>query len=203
MYGPQDREHNFVLNIFWAWWWPVEMLAYLFVGKCIKNERGAKSYFYLNRLPTLKHTQKHVYIQIMIRWAIDDLSSSCPVCFKYLSLCTLSSWFWMEIQLNPSNLVYRKNFTSWTEYVRHSSPQPFPFTICLLFYGLFFVLFCFRAWDKQGELGALFAPLWSMASSSSRSGASLAPHFESGPRSNNPLFFFFFFFGQLAVLLWD
>lgn len=67
MYGPQDREHNFVLNIFWAWWWPVEMLAYLFVGKCIKNERGAKSYFYLNRLPTLKHTQKHVYIQIMIR----------------------------------------------------------------------------------------------------------------------------------------
>jgi len=31
--GPQDREHNGALNLFWAWWWPLILLAYPLVGR--------------------------------------------------------------------------------------------------------------------------------------------------------------------------
>ena len=31
--GPQDREHNGALNLFWAWWWPLILLSYPFVGR--------------------------------------------------------------------------------------------------------------------------------------------------------------------------
>ena len=31
--GPQNRQENFVLNLFWAWWWPVMLLAFPFVGR--------------------------------------------------------------------------------------------------------------------------------------------------------------------------
>lgn len=31
--GPQDRQHNFALNFFWAWWWPLILLAFPFVGR--------------------------------------------------------------------------------------------------------------------------------------------------------------------------
>lgn len=32
-FGPQDRAHNGALNLFWAWWWPVMLLAYPLVGR--------------------------------------------------------------------------------------------------------------------------------------------------------------------------
>jgi transcriptional regulator with AAA-type ATPase domain/NAD-dependent dihydropyrimidine dehydrogenase PreA subunit len=31
--GPQDRAHNLGLNLFWAWWWPVVLLGFPFVGR--------------------------------------------------------------------------------------------------------------------------------------------------------------------------
>jgi transcriptional regulator with AAA-type ATPase domain/NAD-dependent dihydropyrimidine dehydrogenase PreA subunit len=31
--GPQNRQENFTLNLFWAWWWPVILLAFPFVGR--------------------------------------------------------------------------------------------------------------------------------------------------------------------------
>jgi transcriptional regulator with AAA-type ATPase domain/NAD-dependent dihydropyrimidine dehydrogenase PreA subunit len=31
--GPQDREHNLGLNLFWAWWWPVVLLLFPFLGR--------------------------------------------------------------------------------------------------------------------------------------------------------------------------
>ena len=31
--GPQNRQENFTLNLFWAWWWPVMLLAFPFVGR--------------------------------------------------------------------------------------------------------------------------------------------------------------------------
>ena len=32
-FGPQTRERNFALNLFWAWWWPVFLLAFPFLGR--------------------------------------------------------------------------------------------------------------------------------------------------------------------------
>lgn len=31
--GPQTREENFALNLFWAWWWPLVLLGFPFVGR--------------------------------------------------------------------------------------------------------------------------------------------------------------------------
>ncbi|SRR5579883_842352 len=31
--GPQTREQNFALNLFWAWWWPFFLLAFPFLGR--------------------------------------------------------------------------------------------------------------------------------------------------------------------------
>ena len=31
--GPQQRAHNGALNLFWAWWWPLILLAYPLVGR--------------------------------------------------------------------------------------------------------------------------------------------------------------------------
>ncbi|MFO7630272.1 MAG: 4Fe-4S binding protein, partial [Prochlorococcaceae cyanobacterium] len=31
--GPQGRDHNGALNLFWAWWWPLILLAYPLVGR--------------------------------------------------------------------------------------------------------------------------------------------------------------------------
>jgi polyferredoxin len=31
--GPQDRGHNGALNLFWAWWWPLILLAFPLVGR--------------------------------------------------------------------------------------------------------------------------------------------------------------------------
>jgi polyferredoxin len=31
--GPQDRQHNGALNLFWAWWWPLILLTYPVVGR--------------------------------------------------------------------------------------------------------------------------------------------------------------------------
>ncbi|MEB3264597.1 MAG: 4Fe-4S binding protein [Synechococcus sp.] len=31
--GPQDRDHNGALNLFWAWWWPLILIGYPFVGR--------------------------------------------------------------------------------------------------------------------------------------------------------------------------
>jgi transcriptional regulator with AAA-type ATPase domain/NAD-dependent dihydropyrimidine dehydrogenase PreA subunit len=31
--GPQDRQHNFGLNLFWAWWWPLVLVGFPFVGR--------------------------------------------------------------------------------------------------------------------------------------------------------------------------
>jgi polyferredoxin len=31
--GPQDPQHNSALNLFWAWWWPLILLAYPLVGR--------------------------------------------------------------------------------------------------------------------------------------------------------------------------
>ncbi len=33
MLGPQSRQENVALNMFWAWWWPVILLAFPFVGR--------------------------------------------------------------------------------------------------------------------------------------------------------------------------
>jgi hypothetical protein len=52
LFGPQDREHNVVLTVFWAYWWPVIFLVYPFLGRvwcagkcpfvrvCIQNVSG-------------------------------------------------------------------------------------------------------------------------------------------------------------------
>jgi transcriptional regulator with AAA-type ATPase domain/NAD-dependent dihydropyrimidine dehydrogenase PreA subunit len=32
-WGPQDRAHNLGLNLFWAWWWPVFLVLYPFLGR--------------------------------------------------------------------------------------------------------------------------------------------------------------------------
>jgi transcriptional regulator with AAA-type ATPase domain/NAD-dependent dihydropyrimidine dehydrogenase PreA subunit len=32
-FGPQDRQHNFALNMFWAWWWPLVLIGFPFVGR--------------------------------------------------------------------------------------------------------------------------------------------------------------------------
>ncbi|KGF72289.1 ATPase AAA [Neosynechococcus sphagnicola sy1] len=31
--GPQSRDHNLGLNLFWAWWWPLILIAFPFVGR--------------------------------------------------------------------------------------------------------------------------------------------------------------------------
>jgi transcriptional regulator with AAA-type ATPase domain/NAD-dependent dihydropyrimidine dehydrogenase PreA subunit len=31
--GPQTRDRNFALNLFWAWWWPFSLLAFPFLGR--------------------------------------------------------------------------------------------------------------------------------------------------------------------------
>ncbi|NJN01136.1 MAG: sigma 54-interacting transcriptional regulator [Leptolyngbyaceae cyanobacterium SL_1_1] len=31
--GPQNRQENFALNMFWAWWWPLVLLGFPFVGR--------------------------------------------------------------------------------------------------------------------------------------------------------------------------
>lgn len=31
--GPQRRSENFALNLFWAWWWPLVLLGFPFVGR--------------------------------------------------------------------------------------------------------------------------------------------------------------------------
>jgi polyferredoxin len=31
--GPQDRHHNGVVNLFWAWWWPLILLGFPLVGR--------------------------------------------------------------------------------------------------------------------------------------------------------------------------
>jgi polyferredoxin len=31
--GPQHRSENVVLNLFWAWWWPLILLGFPFVGR--------------------------------------------------------------------------------------------------------------------------------------------------------------------------
>jgi len=33
MLGPQNRDRNFALNLFWAWWWMFVLLAFPFVGR--------------------------------------------------------------------------------------------------------------------------------------------------------------------------
>ncbi|GAQ87672.1 hypothetical protein KFL_003690030 [Klebsormidium nitens] len=33
LFGPQDREHNVALTVFWAYWWPVLFLIYPFLGR--------------------------------------------------------------------------------------------------------------------------------------------------------------------------
>ncbi len=33
LWGPQDRDHNALLNAFWAWWWPGIFLVYPFLGR--------------------------------------------------------------------------------------------------------------------------------------------------------------------------
>lgn len=32
-WGPQDRQHNMGLNLFWAWWWPVVLILFPFLGR--------------------------------------------------------------------------------------------------------------------------------------------------------------------------
>lgn len=32
-FGPQRRAENFALNLFWAWWWPLVLLGFPFVGR--------------------------------------------------------------------------------------------------------------------------------------------------------------------------
>ncbi|MBD2127133.1 sigma 54-interacting transcriptional regulator [Microcoleus sp. ZQ-A2] len=31
--GPQNRQENFTLNLFWAWWWPLILVSFPFVGR--------------------------------------------------------------------------------------------------------------------------------------------------------------------------
>jgi polyferredoxin len=31
--GPQNRQENFTLNLFWAWWWPLILVGFPFVGR--------------------------------------------------------------------------------------------------------------------------------------------------------------------------
>ncbi|NEO29476.1 MAG: cyclic nucleotide-binding domain-containing protein [Symploca sp. SIO3C6] len=31
--APQNRQENFTLNLFWAWWWPVILISFPFVGR--------------------------------------------------------------------------------------------------------------------------------------------------------------------------
>ncbi|MGL5081561.1 MAG: 4Fe-4S binding protein, partial [Microcoleaceae cyanobacterium] len=31
--GPQTRDQNFALNLFWAWWWPLVLISFPFVGR--------------------------------------------------------------------------------------------------------------------------------------------------------------------------
>ncbi|HEY9297917.1 MAG TPA: sigma 54-interacting transcriptional regulator, partial [Phormidium sp.] len=31
--GPQSRQENFALNLFWAWWWPLILIGFPFVGR--------------------------------------------------------------------------------------------------------------------------------------------------------------------------
>jgi transcriptional regulator with AAA-type ATPase domain/NAD-dependent dihydropyrimidine dehydrogenase PreA subunit len=31
--APQDRQHNFALNLFWAWWWPLILLLFPIIGR--------------------------------------------------------------------------------------------------------------------------------------------------------------------------
>ncbi len=31
--GPQDRQHNVALTLFWAWWWPIVLVGFPFVGR--------------------------------------------------------------------------------------------------------------------------------------------------------------------------
>ena len=31
--GPQNRQENFTLNMFWAWWWPLILVGFPFVGR--------------------------------------------------------------------------------------------------------------------------------------------------------------------------
>ena len=31
--GPQTRQENFTLNLFWAWWWPLVLIGFPFVGR--------------------------------------------------------------------------------------------------------------------------------------------------------------------------
>jgi polyferredoxin len=31
--GPQNRQENFTLNLFWAWWWPLILIGFPFVGR--------------------------------------------------------------------------------------------------------------------------------------------------------------------------
>jgi transcriptional regulator with AAA-type ATPase domain/NAD-dependent dihydropyrimidine dehydrogenase PreA subunit len=33
MVGPQSRDRNFALNMFWAWWWPLILIGFPFVGR--------------------------------------------------------------------------------------------------------------------------------------------------------------------------
>lgn len=33
LFGPQTRDSNIGLNLFWAWWWPLILLAFPFVGR--------------------------------------------------------------------------------------------------------------------------------------------------------------------------
>lgn len=33
MFGPQSRDRNIALNFFWAWWWPLILVAFPFVGR--------------------------------------------------------------------------------------------------------------------------------------------------------------------------
>jgi polyferredoxin len=33
LWGPQTRDQNFALNLFWAWWWPGILFGFLFVGR--------------------------------------------------------------------------------------------------------------------------------------------------------------------------
>ncbi|MEN9275683.1 MAG: sigma 54-interacting transcriptional regulator [Gloeomargarita sp. GMQP_bins_5] len=32
-WGPQDRAHNVTLHLFWAWWWPVSLVLFPFLGR--------------------------------------------------------------------------------------------------------------------------------------------------------------------------
>ncbi|WP_310483187.1 sigma 54-interacting transcriptional regulator [Chamaesiphon sp. VAR_48_metabat_403] len=31
--APQDRQHNFALNLFWAWWWPLILILFPIIGR--------------------------------------------------------------------------------------------------------------------------------------------------------------------------